>query len=121
MVGSPTGEQVLTGRVGSGEEVSDKEISEVLSAQDSLIVGSPDTYRTKPRKHADLGIHHPERIILAAYMASATRNLKHSLMPKSVPMGGPTSRVTAGNCSGVRPTGRTDAVSVLMVVYRIHL
>ncbi len=52
----PTDGQLLIGRVVSGEEVSDEEIFEVLSAQDSLIVGSPDTCRKKLRKYADLGI-----------------------------------------------------------------
>lgn len=47
---------MLIGRVVSGEEVSDEEIFEVLSAQDSLIVGSPDTCRKKLQKYADLGI-----------------------------------------------------------------
>ena len=52
----PTEGQVLIGKVLSGEDVSDEEIFEVLSAQDSLIVGSPDTCRKKLRKYADLGI-----------------------------------------------------------------
>jgi alkanesulfonate monooxygenase SsuD/methylene tetrahydromethanopterin reductase-like flavin-dependent oxidoreductase (luciferase family) len=52
----PTEGQLLIGRVLAGEDVSDEEIFTVLSAQDSLIVGSPDTCRKKLRKYADLGI-----------------------------------------------------------------
>jgi hypothetical protein len=97
---------VLTGRVGSGEEVSDEEISEVLSAQDSLIVGSPDTYRTKPQKHADLGIRRPERIILAvdtdlfATSAHAALNWAGTPAPRES-----TQSLTCGyTCPGV-PSG----------------
>jgi alkanesulfonate monooxygenase SsuD/methylene tetrahydromethanopterin reductase-like flavin-dependent oxidoreductase (luciferase family) len=39
-----------------GEDVPDDEIFSVLSAQDSLIVGSPDTCRRKLRAYADIGI-----------------------------------------------------------------
>jgi alkanesulfonate monooxygenase SsuD/methylene tetrahydromethanopterin reductase-like flavin-dependent oxidoreductase (luciferase family) len=52
----PTEGQLLIGRILTGEEVSDEEIFTVLSAQDSLIVGSPETCRKKLRKYADLGI-----------------------------------------------------------------
>ncbi len=52
----PTEGQLLIGRVLAGEEISDEEIFSVLSAQDSLIVGSPETCRKKLRKYADLGI-----------------------------------------------------------------
>lgn len=52
----PTDGQVLIGKVLAGEQVSDEEIFDVLSAQDSLIVGSQDTCRKKLRKYADMGI-----------------------------------------------------------------
>lgn len=53
---APTEAQLLIGRVLQGEQVPDEEIFTVLSAQDSLIVGSPDTCRKKLRTYADLGI-----------------------------------------------------------------
>ncbi|HEY0453678.1 LLM class flavin-dependent oxidoreductase [Actinophytocola sp.] len=52
----PTDGQLLIGRILVGEEVSDEEIFTVLSAQDSLIVGSPETCRRKLATYADLGI-----------------------------------------------------------------
>ncbi|GGS17632.1 LLM class flavin-dependent oxidoreductase [Actinokineospora fastidiosa] len=52
----PTPGQTLIGRIIQGEPVPDEEIFDVLSAQQSLIVGSPDTCRKKLRAYADLGI-----------------------------------------------------------------
>ncbi|WP_020666032.1 LLM class flavin-dependent oxidoreductase [Amycolatopsis nigrescens] len=52
----PTPAQLVIGRILEGEQVPDDEIFEVLSAQDSLIVGSPETCRKKLRVYADLGI-----------------------------------------------------------------
>ncbi|HEX5407023.1 MAG TPA: LLM class flavin-dependent oxidoreductase [Pseudonocardiaceae bacterium] len=48
--------KMLIGRIVRGEDVPDDEIFAVLSAQDSLIVGSPETCRRKLRAYADLGI-----------------------------------------------------------------
>ncbi len=48
--------KMLIGRIVQGEDVSDDEIFTVLSAQDSLIVGSPQTCRRKLQAYADLGI-----------------------------------------------------------------
>ncbi|MFC4857942.1 LLM class flavin-dependent oxidoreductase [Actinophytocola glycyrrhizae] len=53
---APTDAQLLIGRVLQGEEVPDDELFTVLAAQQSLIVGSPDTCREKLRAYADLGI-----------------------------------------------------------------
>lgn len=48
--------QMAIGRILQGETVPDDELFDALSAQDSLIVGSPDTCRKKLRAYADAGI-----------------------------------------------------------------
>ncbi|MFC0430093.1 LLM class flavin-dependent oxidoreductase [Kutzneria buriramensis] len=53
---APTDAQLLIGRVLQGEDVPDEEVFTVLSAQQSLIVGSPETCREKLQVYADLGI-----------------------------------------------------------------
>jgi alkanesulfonate monooxygenase SsuD/methylene tetrahydromethanopterin reductase-like flavin-dependent oxidoreductase (luciferase family) len=53
---APTDAQLLIGRVLQGEDVPDDELFTVLSAQQSLIVGSPQTCREKLRTYAELGI-----------------------------------------------------------------
>ncbi|OLR93025.1 LLM class flavin-dependent oxidoreductase [Actinokineospora bangkokensis] len=53
---APTPAALLIGRILGGEQVPEDELFEVLSAQNSLIVGSPDTCREKLRAYADLGI-----------------------------------------------------------------
>ena len=53
---APTEAQLLIGRVLQGEKVPDDELFTVLSAQESLIVGSQDTCRKKLQTYADLGI-----------------------------------------------------------------
>jgi alkanesulfonate monooxygenase SsuD/methylene tetrahydromethanopterin reductase-like flavin-dependent oxidoreductase (luciferase family) len=53
---APTDAQLLIGRVLQGEDVPDDEVFTVLSAQQSLIVGSQETCREKLRAYADLGI-----------------------------------------------------------------
>jgi len=53
---APTEAKLLIGRILQGEKVSDDEVFTVLSAQDSLIVGSPETCRRKLKAYADLGI-----------------------------------------------------------------
>jgi alkanesulfonate monooxygenase SsuD/methylene tetrahydromethanopterin reductase-like flavin-dependent oxidoreductase (luciferase family) len=53
---APTDAAFLIARILQGEAVSEDEVFTVLSAQDSLIVGSPDTCRKKLRAYADLGI-----------------------------------------------------------------
>jgi alkanesulfonate monooxygenase SsuD/methylene tetrahydromethanopterin reductase-like flavin-dependent oxidoreductase (luciferase family) len=53
---APNPAQLLIGRILEGEHVPDDELFAVLSGQDSLIVGSPDTCRKKLRAYADLGI-----------------------------------------------------------------
>jgi alkanesulfonate monooxygenase SsuD/methylene tetrahydromethanopterin reductase-like flavin-dependent oxidoreductase (luciferase family) len=53
---APTAAQLLVGRVLQGEKVADDEIFTILSAEQSLIVGSQDTCRKKLRTYADLGI-----------------------------------------------------------------
>jgi alkanesulfonate monooxygenase SsuD/methylene tetrahydromethanopterin reductase-like flavin-dependent oxidoreductase (luciferase family) len=52
----PTEANLLIAGILQGEAVPEEEIFTVLSAQDSLIVGSPDTCRRKLRAYADLGI-----------------------------------------------------------------
>ncbi|MFG1646531.1 LLM class flavin-dependent oxidoreductase [Amycolatopsis sp. NPDC049252] len=52
----PTEANLLIARILQGEAVPDDEVFTVLSAQDSLIVGSPETCRKKLRAYADLGI-----------------------------------------------------------------
>lgn len=53
---APTEAQLLIGRILQGQPVPDDEIFAVLSAQDSLIVGSPDTCARKLKAYADIGI-----------------------------------------------------------------
>ncbi|NNN29656.1 LLM class flavin-dependent oxidoreductase [Streptomyces sp. S3(2020)] len=48
--------QIAIGRILQGELVPDQELFDVLSAQDSLIVGSPDTCRKKLAAYAEAGI-----------------------------------------------------------------
>lgn len=52
----PNPAEMIIGRIMQGERVPDDEVYEVLSAQESLIVGSPETCRKKMRAYADLGI-----------------------------------------------------------------
>jgi alkanesulfonate monooxygenase SsuD/methylene tetrahydromethanopterin reductase-like flavin-dependent oxidoreductase (luciferase family) len=52
----PNDAQMVIGRILQGEQVPDEEVFEALNAQDSLIVGSPETCRRKLRAYADLGI-----------------------------------------------------------------
>ncbi|GAB3157925.1 LLM class flavin-dependent oxidoreductase [Amycolatopsis stemonae] len=53
---TPSEANLLIASVLQGEQVADDEVFEVLSAQDSLIVGSPETCRKKLRAYANLGI-----------------------------------------------------------------
>ncbi|NBH05721.1 LLM class flavin-dependent oxidoreductase [Amycolatopsis sp. SID8362] len=53
---TPSAANLLIARILQGEQVADDEVFEVLSAQDSLIVGSPETCRKKLRAYAELGI-----------------------------------------------------------------
>ena len=53
---APTEAQILVGRVLQGQDVSEDEIFAVLSAQDSLIVGSPETCARKLRAYEGIGI-----------------------------------------------------------------
>ncbi|NEB01800.1 LLM class flavin-dependent oxidoreductase [Streptomyces sp. SID13726] len=52
----PSPATLVIGRILQGETVPDDEVYEALSAQDSLIVGSPETCRKKLRAYADLGV-----------------------------------------------------------------
>lgn len=54
--GAPSPALVAIGRILQGEQVPDDELFDALAAQDSLIVGSPETCRKKLRAYADLGI-----------------------------------------------------------------
>ncbi|MFC9252104.1 LLM class flavin-dependent oxidoreductase [Amycolatopsis thailandensis] len=53
---APTEANLLIARILQGESVPDDEIFTVLSEQDSLIVGSPETCRKKLKAYAELGI-----------------------------------------------------------------
>ncbi|WP_410656997.1 LLM class flavin-dependent oxidoreductase [Amycolatopsis sp. lyj-112] len=53
---APTEANLLIARILQGESVPDEEIFTILSAQDSLIVGSPETCRKKLRAYSELGI-----------------------------------------------------------------
>lgn len=53
---APSQAQMVIGRIMQGEAVSDEEVFAALSAQDSLIVGSPETCRRKMKSFQDLGI-----------------------------------------------------------------
>ena len=52
----PNQAQIVLGRIMQGETVSDEEVFDALSVQDSLIVGSPETCRRKMKVFEDLGI-----------------------------------------------------------------
>jgi len=52
----PSPATLVIGRILQGETVPDDEVYQALAAQDSLIVGSPETCRRKLRAYADLGI-----------------------------------------------------------------
>ncbi|MET1071161.1 MAG: LLM class flavin-dependent oxidoreductase [Umezawaea sp.] len=52
----PNDAQLVIGRIIQGEEVPEEEVFEALNAQDSLIVGSPETCRKKLRVYEELGI-----------------------------------------------------------------
>ncbi len=53
---APNEAQMVIGRIMQGETVPPDEIYEILSAQASLIVGSPETCLKKMQAYADLGI-----------------------------------------------------------------
>jgi alkanesulfonate monooxygenase SsuD/methylene tetrahydromethanopterin reductase-like flavin-dependent oxidoreductase (luciferase family) len=55
-VAPPNHAQIVIGRIMQGETVSDEEVFDALSVQDSLIVGSPETCRRKMKVFQDLGI-----------------------------------------------------------------
>jgi alkanesulfonate monooxygenase SsuD/methylene tetrahydromethanopterin reductase-like flavin-dependent oxidoreductase (luciferase family) len=76
-VASPNRAQILIGRILQGEAVSDDEVFETLSAQDSLIVGSPETCRRKMKLFADLGI---DRLMCFQQVGS----LPHDKVMKSI-------------------------------------
>ena len=54
--GEPTEAEQVIGRVRAGEDVSNEEIFQVLSEQDSLIVGDPETCRRKMKRYEEIGI-----------------------------------------------------------------
>jgi alkanesulfonate monooxygenase SsuD/methylene tetrahydromethanopterin reductase-like flavin-dependent oxidoreductase (luciferase family) len=74
---APTEAKPLIARVLQGEAVPDDEIFTVLSAQDSLIVGSPDTCRRKLKAYADLGI---DRMMCLQQMGG----MEHDAVMKSI-------------------------------------
>jgi len=53
---APNMAQIVIGRIMQGEVVPDDEVFAALGAQDSLIVGSPETCRKKMQVYKDLGI-----------------------------------------------------------------
>lgn len=52
----PNKAQIMIGRIMQGEDVPANEVYEILSEQDSLIVGSPETCLRKMKAYAELGI-----------------------------------------------------------------
>ncbi|PRQ06225.1 LLM class flavin-dependent oxidoreductase [Enhygromyxa salina] len=52
----PNRAQIVIGRIMGGEQVSDEEVFDALSEQDSLVVGSPETCRRKMEAYRDLGV-----------------------------------------------------------------
>jgi alkanesulfonate monooxygenase SsuD/methylene tetrahydromethanopterin reductase-like flavin-dependent oxidoreductase (luciferase family) len=73
----PNRAQIVIGRVMQGEAVPDAEVFDTLSAQDSLIVGSPETCRRKMQLFADLGI---DRLMCFQQVGS----LPHDKVMKSI-------------------------------------
>jgi alkanesulfonate monooxygenase SsuD/methylene tetrahydromethanopterin reductase-like flavin-dependent oxidoreductase (luciferase family) len=55
-IAPPNQAQIVIGRIMQGETVSDEEVFDALSVQDSLIVGSPETCRRKMKTFRDLGV-----------------------------------------------------------------
>lgn len=73
----PNRAQIVIGRIMSGEQVSDEEVFDALSEQDSLIVGSPETCRRKMEVYRDLGI---DRLMCFQQVG----NLPHEKVMKSM-------------------------------------
>jgi alkanesulfonate monooxygenase SsuD/methylene tetrahydromethanopterin reductase-like flavin-dependent oxidoreductase (luciferase family) len=73
----PNEAQLIIGRIMQGEDVPADEIYDVLSAQASLIVGSPETCRKKMQAYADLGI---DRLMCFQQVG----NLRHEDVMKSI-------------------------------------
>jgi alkanesulfonate monooxygenase SsuD/methylene tetrahydromethanopterin reductase-like flavin-dependent oxidoreductase (luciferase family) len=73
----PNRAQILIGRIMQGEPVPDEEVFDTLSAQESLIVGSPETCRRKMKLFADLGI---DRLMCFQQVGS----LPHDKVMKSI-------------------------------------
>jgi alkanesulfonate monooxygenase SsuD/methylene tetrahydromethanopterin reductase-like flavin-dependent oxidoreductase (luciferase family) len=46
----------MIGRLARGEEISGEEVFEVLNAQDSVIIGDPETCRRKMARYRDIGV-----------------------------------------------------------------
>jgi alkanesulfonate monooxygenase SsuD/methylene tetrahydromethanopterin reductase-like flavin-dependent oxidoreductase (luciferase family) len=76
-IAPPNRAQILIGRILQGEAVPDDEVFETLSAQDSLIVGSPETCRRKMKLFAELGI---DRLMCFQQVGS----LPHDKVMKSI-------------------------------------
>jgi alkanesulfonate monooxygenase SsuD/methylene tetrahydromethanopterin reductase-like flavin-dependent oxidoreductase (luciferase family) len=76
-VAPPNRTQILLGRILQGETVSDDEVFDTLSAQDSLIVGSPDTCRRKIQRFQELGV---DRLMCFQQVGS----LPHDKVMKSI-------------------------------------
>ncbi|HEX3476227.1 MAG TPA: LLM class flavin-dependent oxidoreductase [Kofleriaceae bacterium] len=76
-VAAPNRAQILIGRILQGETVSDDEVFDTLSAQDSLIVGSPETCRRKIQQFAELGV---DRLMCFQQVGS----LPHDKVMKSI-------------------------------------
>jgi alkanesulfonate monooxygenase SsuD/methylene tetrahydromethanopterin reductase-like flavin-dependent oxidoreductase (luciferase family) len=74
---APNRAQIVIGRIMGGEQVSDAEVFDALSEQDSLIVGSPETCRRKMEVYRDLGI---DRLMCFQQVG----NLPHDKVMKSM-------------------------------------
>ena len=80
-IAPPNEAQIIIGRIMQGETVSDEEIFNTLSLQDSLIVGSPETCRRKMKIFEDLGI---DRLMCFQQVGS----LSHDNVMKSIRLTG---------------------------------
>ncbi|MCX4243961.1 LLM class flavin-dependent oxidoreductase [Paraliomyxa miuraensis] len=74
---APNRAQIVIGRIMGGEEVSDAEVFDALSEQDSLIVGSPETCRRKMEVYRELGV---DRLMCFHQVG----NLPHEKVMKSI-------------------------------------
>jgi alkanesulfonate monooxygenase SsuD/methylene tetrahydromethanopterin reductase-like flavin-dependent oxidoreductase (luciferase family) len=98
-IAPPNRAQILLGRIMQGEPVTDEEVFDTLSAQESLIVGSPETCRRKMKLFADLGV---DRLMCFQQVGSLPHDkvmksirLVGELIPEFDPTGGAAPRLAS--------------------------